>query len=138
MHAINENTTKNSSRLSERQFDRFEKSIASRITQLRTGHGYMNTYLRDIGSTNSEKCSCGANKQNTEHILLSCRKYSVQRKTMKEILKQRLSVHALLYTERGIRATADFLRTTDAVRRFGYEDRMLTYGWGRLNEEENE
>ena len=98
----------------------------------------MNTYLRDIGSTNSEKCSCGANKQNTEHILLSCRKYNIQRKTMKETLKQRLSVHALLYTERGIRATADFLRTTDAVRRFGYEDRMLTYGWGRLNEEENE
>jgi hypothetical protein len=98
----------------------------------------MNAYLRDIGSIESERCSCGATIQNTEHILLSCRKYNVQRKAMRQTLKQRLSIHALLYTERGIRATADFLRTTDAVRRLGNDDRMLTYGWGQLDEEEIE
>jgi hypothetical protein len=57
---------------------------------------------------------------------------------MQQSLKQRLSIHGLLYTNKGIQATAEFLRTTGAVQRARQENRDLEYGWGTLGETNDE
>src|SRR5947209_13604425 len=121
-----------------RQIDKFSKSTASRITQLRTQHGHMNAYLYEINVINSSRCSCEALTQNTEHFLLHCRKYITQRKVLQEKLKQRLSVHAILYTTRGIEALKEFLETTDVcVRPNTQQNADMNLGWGNLSDEQN-
>src|SRR5437660_12405194 len=90
-----------------KQIDGLNKAMTSRITQLRTQHGHMNVYLYEIKAISS-RCSCGGITKNTEHVLLHCRKYERQRKVLREDLKQRLSVHALLYTTRGVEAHVKF------------------------------
>jgi hypothetical protein len=121
-----------------KQIDNFNKSIASRITQLRTQHEHMNAYLYEINAIDSDKCSCEALSQNTEHLLLHCRKYIIQRKTLRESLKQRLSTHAILYTTRGIEALEKFLNTTNVcVRTNVQQNADLNVGWGNLSDEQD-
>ena len=120
-----------------KQIDSLSKAIASRITQLRTQHGHMNVYLYEIKAISS-RCSCGGITQNTEHVLLHCRKYERQRKVLREELKQRLSVHALLYTTRGIEALAKFLNTTDIYTRPNVKQNAgLNVGWGNLTNDQD-
>jgi len=98
----------------------FSRHTAATITQLRTGHGHFNTYLVRIPSSDvtSERCGCGASHQNPEHLLLRCKHFATQRKTMRRTLRKfPLRLHILLYTKAGLAALSEFLKNTNVTTR---------------------
>ena len=56
------------------------KRDASRVIQIRSGHGYFNAYLGTIPKSGVLRhCSCGNYNQTPEHLVLYCRRYAQQR-----------------------------------------------------------
>jgi ribonuclease HI len=49
------------------------RKTAGAFYQLKIGHGYIKSYLYNIGHAVNDRCSCGA-KETAEHLLLSCPK----------------------------------------------------------------
>ena len=127
------------------------------LTQLRTGHGYFNSYLQRIPSAEvaSAFCTCGRKHQTPEHLLLYCPLYSKERKEMARALKPiPLTKTTVLYTLKGTKALTTFLQSTNVATRQWIlrgsqenspdEDvgnngwRGERVGWGRLaNTDEN-
>jgi ribonuclease HI len=121
----------------------FDRAVASTITQLRTGHGHFNTYLVRIPSSGvvSQRCGCGASHQSPEHLLMRCKIFARERKTMKkEIRKLPFMLHILLYTKPGLAAISKFLLETKIATRewrlgtgTDHEESWSTsIGWGRI------
>ena len=76
------------------------------LTQLRTGHGYFNSYLERIPSSEvkSPHCTCGRKHQTPEHLLLYCSLYKKERKEMARSLKPiPLTKTTVLHTRKGIK-----------------------------------
>jgi hypothetical protein len=55
-----------------------ERTISSAYYMLKLSHGYLKTYLKRIGKTDSNRCRCGT-LETAEHLLLSCTEYSYTR-----------------------------------------------------------
>lgn len=54
--------------------------IDSNLTQIMTGHGNLNAYLKRFGLKNDNKCNCQAGEiQDSQHLIFRCGKYDNQR-----------------------------------------------------------
>ena len=58
------------------------KNLASRLIQIRSGHGFFNAYLARIPTTTvlTPQCPCGNSSQTAEHIVLYCKRYREPRR----------------------------------------------------------
>src|SRR2546421_3268071 len=116
------------------------KQVISAITQLKTGHGFFNSYLAKIPNSGviSTKCSCSPARQTPEHLLLNCKLYKSERRQLKKDLgKFPLMTAMVLHTSIGLKALITFLTTTKIATRHGRTDEQGSRsgtGWGRLEE----
>jgi ribonuclease HI len=96
---------------------------SSTIVQLRTGHGYFNSYLASVKSTAQKTirfmhCQCGAPNQTPEHLLLYCIRYNPARKQLRDAIHPlRLSLPNLLHTPVGLKGLIAFLQETKVAKR---------------------
>ena len=58
------------------------RSTTAKLTQLRTGHCGLNSYLHRFNITESAECECGEGKETHEHFLLVCKRYIEDRKIL--------------------------------------------------------
>ena len=65
-------------------FNTFIKTnqLSSEVTQILTGHGCSNSYLKWIKVKNHEKCPCGADIQDFFHLIENCPKWIIERKLL--------------------------------------------------------
>ena len=99
------------------------------MSQLRTGHGYFNSYLGRPGNNNglglTPACKCGASRQTPEHLLVYCPRLSKDREILRtqcaEAAKHPtpLRFRNLLYDPSLIPPVAGYIKTT----------KMATRGW---------
>ena len=88
------------------------RELASAFYQLKTGHGYLKSYLFRLGHSDSDQCQCGQ-KETSEHLLLSCRiLHEARTKLQGELRGTRLNLQVLLHTKIGIEKTLAFLKET--------------------------
>lgn len=59
-------------------YDRLNRADAAILAQLRGGYCKLNSYLYNIGQTDSQLCECGQ-KETVEHFLLVCPRWAQQR-----------------------------------------------------------
>jgi len=114
---------------------------------VRTGHGYFNSYLSKIPTSDVEdrggSCSGATQHQTPAHLILKCQQHTKARMVMRretpKIPKLRLDL--LLYINMGAEALAKYLRTTKvATRRWklGIDNKpanpTIVIGWGTLDQ----
>jgi ribonuclease HI len=58
------------------------KREAARVIQIRSGHGYFNSYLANIPASSvlTSSCPCGNPRQTAEHLVLFCTRYKQARR----------------------------------------------------------
>ena len=84
----------------------------SAFYQLKIGHGYFKSYLKRVNGE-SDLCRCGL-RQTPGHLLLVCKEYRGQRRTLQEKLKGlRLTLPLLLHTKAAWGPTLTFLKETE-------------------------
>ena len=123
------------------------RSLISTITQLRTGHGYFNSYLQIIPTSYVEDrgCSCsGAPAQTPVHLILRCPHYRAARALMRRETPRspKLRIDLLLYNNMGADAMAQYIRRTGvATRRWmlgtqtaRVDTAQKRLGWGMLGQ----
>jgi hypothetical protein len=98
------------------------RKLVSAITQLRTGHGYFNSYFHGIPSAEigSPLCSCRAGEHQTaRHLILSCLHSWEERKELNRSFgrRQKLRLQPLLYAKNGFRPLQDYLVATGIATR---------------------
>ena len=84
------------------------------LLSLRTGHGFFKSYLKKIKAKDitTSKCNCGHPNQTVDHLLLYCPIYQRQRKKMlKRVGSTRVKRWDLLYNQRNIPHTLEFLQS---------------------------
>ena len=92
----------------------------STYTQIKLEYRYFKLYLKRLPAYNTNLCNVCKVKQTPEHMLLNCRIYKAEQKTLKNAVLQlksksksksnlELSLKRLLCTEEGIRNTLAFL-----------------------------
>jgi hypothetical protein len=131
-------------------FQTDNRILISTITQLRTGHGYFNSYLSKIPTSNVEDrgCSCsGTPPQTPAHLILRCQQHAKARMIMRRETPRipKLRLDLLLYTNMGAKALAKYLQTTKvATRRWklGIDNKPANptnaIGWGTLDQPQDE
>ncbi|KAJ5085332.1 hypothetical protein N7532_010103 [Penicillium argentinense] len=60
-------------------YDRLSWKEASVLAQLRTGMARLNGYLYRIKVADTDQCACGQARENVEHFLFRCQKWTVHR-----------------------------------------------------------
>jgi hypothetical protein len=98
------------------------KFDSSTIVQLRTGHGYFNSYLATKSTARkkipSTRCNCRAPDQTPQHLLLYCIRYNEERRQLRiAVHPLPLTMEVLLHTPPGTRALVDFIKTTGVAKR---------------------
>lgn len=91
---------------------RESRSIMSRITQLRTGHGDLGRYYQRFPHFGKDfTCKCGNRDtiETRDHFLLECPRQARSRHLLKEGSND-LNLKQLLNSRKGLQATAAFLR----------------------------
>ncbi|KAJ5300232.1 hypothetical protein N7508_007475 [Penicillium antarcticum] len=63
-------------------YDRLSWKEATVLAQLRTGMARLNGYLYRINAAATDQCACGQAKENVEHFLFRCRKWTAHRTEM--------------------------------------------------------
>jgi hypothetical protein len=53
------------------------------LIQARTGHCRLNQYLSRIGLVDEAKCSCGDDEETIRHLILSCPRWTVERRELR-------------------------------------------------------
>lgn len=74
--------------------DKTSNEIAIIISELRTGYSHLNKYRYNLGHSDSPLCTCGQ-EETTEHLLLACPQYDIQREIMRHNLQKQLGIHQL-------------------------------------------
>jgi hypothetical protein len=94
------------------------KQVFSSYFQLKSGHGYFKSYLNRAFDAFSDICLDCNTKENPEHLLLNCRKYSSIRNKIK-INKQlnQLSLKILFSTKQGQEFLFEYLKQTGIATR---------------------
>ena len=67
-------------------YDTLHRKEAQILSQLRTGHTRLNSFLHKIGVVDSAACECGHEKEDIRHFLLHCPRYSTQRQQLADKL----------------------------------------------------
>ena len=57
---------------------------ASILTQVRTGHTYLNAYLKRVGKIDSARCACGEDNETVKHVILSCPQWQIARQELRK------------------------------------------------------
>ena len=99
------------------------RRLVSTMSQLRTGHGYFNSYLGRPGNNNglglTPACKCGATRQTPEHLLVFCPLLTEDREVLKAACNEQtknqtlLRFRNLLYDPSLLPAVAEFIETTN-------------------------
>lgn len=101
------------------------KRYTSIITQMRTGKIGLQDYLhhRQVPGAITSKCSCGAPRQTTEHILFVCPEHKSLRKEtiLKLPYKERSSIQTILSKQRTALIAAKFIESTLLLGQFRQE-----------------
>ena len=124
------------------------KFYASRFYQLKTGHGAIGTFLKRIGATETAKCWwCGDAEQSVMHLYTKCRKWSTERRILKESLgkagvqwqrrPEKKWLAELLANTYAVGPLLEFLKNTEVGSRESTADRMAGLGRGRDQNGEN-
>ena len=101
---------------------------ASALYQLKLGHGYIKSYLYQLGHVQNNLCTCG-DIETPKHLLLHCRVYKEERKILFNKVKKALrtssiTLLALLHTKQGIESTLVFLKETKISTRTWHTQRI--------------
>jgi ribonuclease HI len=119
------------------------RRLVSTVIQMRTGHGYNRNYLARIPSStiDSPTCPCGYRKQTPEHLLLHCKHYRTERKTLTQKMKPLPPLwRTAMHTTRGLAATLKFLEDTGVGTRtwiLGPRDvETGGFGWSHMRDDE--
>jgi hypothetical protein len=59
------------------------------LIQARIGHCRLNQYLSRIGVVDEAKCSCGHDEQTIRHLILSCPRWTAERRELREAVGAR-------------------------------------------------
>ena len=104
------------------------RRIISAYIQLKTGKGLLKSYQYTIGKASDDRCFCAAGKrQDTQHLLLECKKYTAARARLKKQLSGvPLQLNVLFCTDKGHKALVKFLEETG----------ICTMGWQRSMDED--
>jgi ribonuclease HI len=103
-------------------FNSGNRKIISTITQLRTTHGYLRSYLSKIPNNNIDTPYCLCHRgflQNTRHLLMQCSLYATERAEMRQLASHipKMRLQTLLYTNAGYTPLEHYLRETNIVTR---------------------
>lgn len=103
-------------------YQKVERKIISAFYQLKVGHGYFKSYLHRIKMTTSDRCPCnGSTKQTPRHLILECKYYKNERRTMmQDIGISRPTMAVLFQTSKGTKAMLDFISKTKISTRDWY------------------
>ena len=111
---------KSVSKTKSKELKQAKRLMFSTYTQIKLGHEYFKSYLKRLPAYDTNLCNVCKVKQTPEHILLNCRIYKAEQKTLKNAVLQskpksgsesnsELSLKRLLCTGEGIRNTLAFL-----------------------------
>ena len=100
------------------QMRHLPRQLFGLVLQCRTGHAFMGEYYVRHNIDEPVGCSCGAELQTREHILSECPKYAEWCHLLLE-QSNTLSMTALLGTENGVKALADFIARSGAFTKVG-------------------
>jgi len=92
--------------------------VFGRLTQCRTGHGYIGEFYAQIVPDENVDCPCGERFQTREHILRECPRYERHRDILRKVSRD-VSLPEILSTKKGIKALSDFLINTGAFTKTG-------------------
>jgi hypothetical protein len=86
--------------------------------------------MKTIGRVEEDRCPCQKEKQNASHLILYCRKYSVEREALRQALpvSSITILHILFSTKKRKEALSSFLTSTG----------ICTKRWYTREEEQNE
>ena len=136
--------------IKSKELKQAERLIFSTFMQIKLGHGYFKSYLERLPTYEDNLCNICKVRQTPEHILISCKQYKAEQKTLKNtVLKTKsgpnteanreISLKRLLCTGEGIKATLAFLRETKmATRRWMLgetEAENEEIEWGNIDRE---
>jgi len=83
------------------------------LTQLRTGHVALNSYLRRIHVLDSPNCQVCNEPESVDHFLLRCRRFIVPPQDMRSKLRgQVLSLRSLLGCRQNFPALMNYIKAT--------------------------
>ncbi len=94
--------------------DRISRTDASRIFQLRSAHIPLNAYLERFKRVDNARCpACGHPKENVQHFLFDCPKYSYERwALLKHCKKRNPKLEDILNKSKMIVPLANFIQAT--------------------------
>ena len=109
-----------------------QRSGCAILTQLRTGHCSLNSYLFRFNKAESAECPhCGYTKETVEHFLLECPVYWEERHMLRtKVGSTRMTLSGLLRDKVVVNATLEYIRNTG---RFNKEDRERKQGGNQMN-----
>jgi ribonuclease HI len=95
-----------------------KKQIWSTHMQLKMGHGYFKSYLYRFSRWDTEICYFCNTRENPEHLLLHCKRYSqIRNKIKSEKQLNQLSLKILFSTKIGLDFLYEFLKQTKVATR---------------------
>ena len=137
--------------MKSKELKQADRLIFTTFTQIKLGHGYFKSYLVRLPAYENNLYHICKVKQTPEHILMSCKQYRAEQKTLKNaVLKSKtgpgpgtgpgsnneLSPKRLLCTREGIKATLAFLKETRiATRKWMVGEVNEEIEWGSINRE---
>jgi ribonuclease HI len=90
------------------------RSTSAKLTQLRTGHCGLNSYLHRFNLAESADCECGEGPETVEHLVMVCKKYVEQRKVLrKEVGFGKMKMKYLLGDIKVVKHTMEFIINTE-------------------------
>ena len=95
---------------------RDKRELFGRLTQCRTGHGYLGDFYMKVDATSNPTCPCGEPYQTRTHILRNCHLYRDYRYILEEI-SPTIYPPDILGTHKGIKALTEFLLKSNAFTR---------------------
>jgi ribonuclease HI len=106
-----------------------KRALASSFFQLKLGHGYLKSYLYRLNLISNNKCKCGI-KETTLHLILNCKNYDLERKSLFLRIKEKLGIRTinlpvLFQTKIGISELLVFLKETNICTRNWYIERKM-------------
>lgn len=107
-------------------FSNIPKPAAAILTQLRSGHAGLNTFLKRIKAVDSPLCDHCREPETAPHYLLRCKKYDAARRGLStKIGRHAHSIKAILNEPSNIRHTLRYIAATQRFPRYGTFTRRL-------------
>ncbi|KIJ22827.1 hypothetical protein M422DRAFT_276688 [Sphaerobolus stellatus SS14] len=102
-----------------KMLSKLPRRSASIITQLRTGHVALNSFLKKCKATRTALCPHCKTPETVTHFLIFCKKYNSQRRILKtEAGKAANSISRLLADPKGVRCTLRFIAATKRFKNY--------------------